>query len=514
VLRRRLGLDALIETSSNGYRYVPDRADLDLDRFDHLTALASSAGPGQARRHLELAIGLVRGELLEDEPYAAWAESHRSVYRKRFGETLVLAAESALACRDHDAAVSHARRAAELEPLSEPAARAHMLGLYALGHQDQAMAAFQLVRTHLSDELAVRPMDDTWRLLQDIAAHEPVADLLPPPAWDEPPATIDLRATHEPLLGRVAEAGVLRHAIAATTVGETSLVLVEGEAGMGKTRLMSDLTECLPGVRVGRARCSRLERELPFVPLMRAIRSALPPTADKLLGERCTDLGEAGATHTLEGIADVVDSYGPMVLVLDDAHWADPATITALAYLSSGDHPLAILAGIRPSLVTPTDPLYWLEPRARVALGPLTAEELATVDGPQLHRRTRGHPLLVAEWLRARAENALDELPVRLGPWIREQAGGDLAHQLLVTAAFIDEPFELEDVTPVLGPLTHELVDAVEGLLRAGLLDATPEGLHFRQPLLREALSASVSPWRRRLLGATLTRRSPVAAAV
>jgi DNA-binding SARP family transcriptional activator len=513
ILRRRLGLDALIETSANGYRYVPGSADLDVDRFDRLTASAASAGPGQARRDLEAAIRLVRGDLLEDEPYAAWVDPHRAAYRTRFGQTLVLAAGSALACRDHDAAVCHAERAVELEPLSESATRALMLGRYALGQQDRAIAAFQRVREGLTAELGVRPMEETWKLLRDIAAQEPVADLLPAPAWDEPPATIDLRATHGPLLGRAAESRVLHAAVAAAEAGRTALVLVEGEAGMGKSRLMADVTEGLQGMPVGRARCSRLERELLFVPLMRAIRSALPPVAGTILRDRYAALGEAGTTQTVEGVADLIDAHGPMVLVLDDAQWADPATVTTLAYLSSGDHPLAVLAGSRPSLVTPADPLYWLEPQQKVTLGPLTPDDLATVGVPDLHRRTGGHPFLVAEWLRARAEHALDELPLRLGPWIREQAGGDLAHQLLVTAALIGSPFEVDEVTPVLGPLTPELVDAADRLVRRGLLEVAPEGLRFRQPLLQEALGVSVSPWRRRVLGAMLSRRAPVAAA-
>jgi hypothetical protein len=376
------------------------------------------------------------------------------------------------------------------------------------------MAAFQRIRTQLAEELGVRPMEETWKLLRDIATHEPVADLLPAPAWDEPPATIDLRATHVPLLGRTAEMTTVRAALAGARAGSAALVVVEGEAGTGKSRLMSEGVEELEGTRVGRARCSRLERDLPFVPLLRALRSALPPSAGKMLADRGADPGDLGKTTTLDGITDLVDAHGPLVLVLDDLHWADPATITSLAYLTKGEHPLVVLAGLRPGLVTQADPVYWLEPHARVSLGPLSAEDLAPLAVPGLHRRTRGHPLLVAEWLRAQAEGALDELPVRLGPWIREQAGGDVAHQLLVTAAFIDEPFDLESLTPVLGPLTRELVDVVEGLVRCGLLDMTADGLHFRHPMLRDVLTASVSPWRRRLLELSLTRRVPVATAV
>jgi DNA-binding SARP family transcriptional activator len=517
VLRRRVGLDDLIETSPNSYRYVPERGDLDLDRFDRLTELAATAGPAQARRHLEAALRLVRGEPLEDEPYADWAETHRGVYRKKIGAAVLLAAETALACRDHDAAVAHAERAVELEPLSEAAHRALMLGLYALGRQDRAMAAFDRLRTVLGDELGLRPMDETWALLRSIHAHDPLARLLPPPAWDDPPATIDLRAPHIPLLGRTAEIRVVEGAVARARGGATSLVIIEGEAGKGKSRLLAEVTDGLHDVRVGRARCSRLERDLPFVPLLRALRSALATTTGTVLAERSLDLavaGNAGTRSVLEGIADLVDAHGPVVLVLDDAHWADPSTITALAFLSAGDHPLTILATLRPSLVTPEDALYWLEPRARLRLGPLTAEDLLPLGAPDLHRLTRGHPMLVAEWVQADAEGALDELPVRLGLWIREQSGSDSAHRLLVTAALTEEPFELEDLTAVLGPLSAELVDDVEALLRRGLLELREDGLYFRHPLLREALWASVSPSRRRLLRAALAGHVPVAAAV
>src|SRR4051794_21953055 len=101
VLRRNLGPDRahsrrLVVTEPEAYRFATDLVDLDLDRFDALVETAAREPTGPSRRSLDEALGLVRGELLEDEPYAGWALELRSTYRGRVLGARVEAADAAL----------------------------------------------------------------------------------------------------------------------------------------------------------------------------------------------------------------------------------------------------------------------------------------------------------------------------------------------------------------------------------------------------------------------------------
>ena len=120
--------------------------------------------------------------------------------------------------------------------------------------------------------------------------------------------------------------------------------MIEGEAGLGKTRLLDELAISLVGVRVGRATCSDLERHLPYVPLAAALRGALPETeldAQRLpalrqvlpeltLGELPHEFAEVDA---LEALVALIAGHAPLVLLLDDLQSADSSTLAALGYL-------------------------------------------------------------------------------------------------------------------------------------------------------------------------------------
>src|SRR5258707_13725651 len=143
-LRRHLTHDRerareLVITEAEAYRFATDLVDFDLDRFDELVERSAREPTWVARRSLEQALALVRGELLEDEPYAVWAQDLRGTYQGRGLGAHLDAADAALAELDYAGALPHPDASAELDRFSERAQRTASLALYALGPQPEAL---------------------------------------------------------------------------------------------------------------------------------------------------------------------------------------------------------------------------------------------------------------------------------------------------------------------------------------------------------------------------------------
>ena len=515
IVRRRLAPARLIDTLPHAYRFAVERADLDLDRFDALIERAGDLGPSEQRQSLELALALVRGDVAEDDPFAPWAEHDRARYGAIAVRAHLDAARAALTCRDLDAAHTHGERALARDVLSEEACRVLMLAAYACGRQGEALRHFEDCRTMLGRELGVEPMPETERLCRLIRQHVDPNELLPAPAWDQIPAAIDLRAPNVPFLGRTSELDHVTGLIdSAMTARRYSLVHVVGASTLGKTRLVVEVMARMSRVSVGKARCARVESQLPFVLLAMAVLAALPPDAPDPLAAVLSELGahatEADQLRSLETLARTIVANGPTVLVLDDAQWADTATLTALSYLRHRCRavPLAVVVTFDPLLVDTGHPLTALRPEAVVSLGPLGRAEVDEVGWPGLYDRTRGHPLLVAACLETRDHGHSEELVLRLSPWVLERAAevGEQAQRLLVTAAVLGRPFSPEDLSTFVGDDLEEAARELEALCRRGLLVADESGFDFTAPLLREILAASISPARRRLVRERLDR--------
>ena len=361
-LRRHLTLDRerareLVVTEAEAYRFATDLADLDLDRFDALVERSAREPTRLARRSLEQALALVRGELLEDEPYALWAQDLRGTYQGRVLGARLDAADAALAELDYADALAHTHAAAALDRFSERAQRTAMLALYALGRQHEALQVYRRFCALIDGELGLEPTAQTRALQSAILRQEDVRALIPRPI--EPPRQ-DSGKCSVRLLGRAGELATLERAARQALGGSFALLLVEGEAGLGKTRLLDELATSLAGVRVGRANCSELERHLPYVPLATALRDAL--TRAELTGQRRAALGkimpeltpagpsaEFAEIDVLEALVDVLAEHAPLLLVLDDLQWADRATVTALSYLQrrGAAIPVALVTAVR-----------------------------------------------------------------------------------------------------------------------------------------------------------------------
>lgn len=514
-LRRHLRSDQgcaseLIVTERAAYRFAVERATIDIDRFDELLARAGRAATEAGRRSLIGALTLAAADVLEDEPYAEWAQELRGTYRGRVIGANLEAADAALIARDFRAGLSHAQAAERLDPFSERAHRMEMLALYAMGRSHEALEAHRRFRARLVGELGLEPNAETRSLEAAILRQDELASLLPRPSRE-----MQLRRSGQPWLlfvGRRRELAALEETLGSALGGEFAVVLVEGEAGIGKSRLLDEFASTLDGVRVGRARCSALERHLERVPLASALRGVLDgldldaadlPSLGGILPELAPRDRPAvfGEIDVLEAVVEVVRRAAPLVIILDDLHHADPATVAALEYLRRRccDCPVMVVAALRDDEAPIDHPLRSLAVSSTIHLEPLTEVELAPLGIADVQRRTGGHPALVANLI---ASGSDPDLRGSLGELLiaRCRAEGPVALRTLLTAATLPEPFDPEVLAALLDADPIDLVEELERLCDRRILRVDGVRFRFRYAILRDVLHAAVSPARDRLL--------------
>ena len=514
VLRRHLAADGdrareLVVTEAEAYRFATELVALDLDCFDQLLERSAREPTGRAREALEHALDLVRGEVLEDEPYTAWALDLRGSYQGRVLGARLDAADAALAEFDFAAALAHAEAATTLDQFSERAHRSEMLALYALGRTHEALSRYRTYRKRLDEELGLEPAAETRALEAAVIRQEDVRSLLPRPIQS---AHADAGGHAVRFLGRRAELHTLLHTVQRRVDDSLTLIQIEGETGLGKTRLLDELQGQLQGVRIGRATCSLLERHLPYVPLATALREALAgveldperrPALRQILPELALNTPKPNVDEidVLEALVSLLAEHAPIVLLLDDLHYADARTVAALGYLRRRGVGLAgaIVTTSRHFGPSPGRPPHRLEADARIQLEALSTGDLAPLGIPDLHDTTGGDPRLVAEALtNGHAAGPSETLTEALLAQCR--AEGDWPYRVLVASSVLEQPFEPEPLADLLGVDAAELVETLEQLCERRILRVDGFRFRFRYELVRAVLLESISPARQRLL--------------
>lgn len=424
----------------------PDACWLDVAAFDAALAQAATAEAAgdlpAACQALATAVGFYEGDLLPtcyDDWIAAERERLHQVHLRALSRLVTLLE----GLRAYDEAIRYAQRLAQQDLLHEPAVQRLMRLHLASGNRADALRVYHACATLLRRELGVDPSTETQ------AIHLQVLN-----AEDAPVAAASSLPSIPPLVGRQAEwtqlLGVWRRAAA----GHPQMVLLDGETGIGKTRLIEELIRWVTArqqtaVWIG---CAATEHALPYAPVaallrVSALNNRLTRLAPGWLGEISRLLPELAATQPglpssgpmtepwqrqrlFQALAEVIlsaDPHGfaraaPLLLCLDDLQWADPDTLDWLLYLlnAAGAAPLLVLGTTCCCELEADNPVEALAQKlqrrgllTRIELGalpPAAAAELAQQaagrslsadEAARLYCETEGNPLFVVEMAQA-----------------------------------------------------------------------------------------------------------------
>jgi tetratricopeptide (TPR) repeat protein len=355
---RKLLPDGTLLTRGTGYELAVEPRAVDLFRAEQLLAEARKSEPEASARLLREALALWRGPALADLD-----EPATRLERGRLEDLRLIALEERIAA---DLALGrHADLIGELEilvsdfPHRERFHEQLMLALYRSGRQTEALAAYRRARAAL-DEVGIEPGERLRQLELRILAHDPDLLLLPPLVVNEIVLPAPLRvASPFPFVGRSDALATLRSLLGlAHDRGGGQVAVVGGEAGSGKTRLLRELASEAAGdgmlVLYG---SSQPVGGPPYEPIVEALEFLIRETdADALdaclaggRGEIARLVPELGppapaaddpdtARHRLErAVVDLLTRASrqhPLVVVLDDIHWADPASLHVLRRLA------------------------------------------------------------------------------------------------------------------------------------------------------------------------------------
>ncbi len=539
-----------LRTIGGGYVLEIDADALDSERFERLLAEARRAAALErhavAHELLRNALALWRGPALVD--FAAEPFAHVDATRLdelRIDAQQELAAAS-LACGRVAEAISTLQPLVGANPLREQPVGHLMVALYRSGRQSDALDAYRALRVALRDELGLDPSPELRRLEQLILEQASNLELVSlgtaGRAHNLPAAAL---VASPRFVGRTEELAWLGAEWHAACRGEPRLAIVQGEPGIGKTRVAAEFAErCYRGgTTVLWGRCIE-EASAPFEALAGALGplvGAADPTTPlwhlfgvpDALGLRSDPDVERHrmfqlVTELLERTA--VDA--PVLLVLDDMQWADPSTLALLVHFLRAAPPVCVLvlATVRTTELSSAHAFRTtvneLRRDGRAAHHEVGGLQPAEVDslvanlvsagtpknfGTLVQARTGGNPYFVTALLRQLDESGesdlerfdqldlpetvrgvIDSRVARLDPAARE---------VLEVAAVVGVEFDATLVDEVTGfplPMFARLLDEIDA---AGIAHPGDGGVYvFSHALVRDVLYRGVGPARRALL--------------
>jgi DNA-binding SARP family transcriptional activator len=547
-LRGALG-PGIILGGRQGYRLGREpgvRVDLDVaarycDQAEHRLAIAVSVARAAAERAIEM---LSTGTAVADEPYAAWADVARDELHALLRRARLAAAEAAVAMGDPRSALRFAAAAIAADPLDEAAYRWYMSASDAAGEPAKALTAYATLRDRLSAELGADPAPRTRQLhlaiLREQRPDPPRSgpDPGPPARPETAPSTRPYPGQQArvhrrpPLVGRDAETAALLEAWSRAAAKDAGLVMIVGEAGIGKTALAEDLVAEVAdgGATVLHTRCYEAERSLFLQPVLEAVAPAVSrmpagvlrgllgehadaavavlPEAAALLGppppwRGSPDLERRRSFQAMSALLCGMAARTPVLFFVDDLQYAGQSTVEFLHYLARHVHDCRLLAVVTVRAEHAAEIGSVLDPvAARVEVGPLSAAavgQLARAAGQgglasSIVQRTRGHTLFVVEVLRAIAGGDPD-VPesLRSAVQARVRQTGAAADALLRAASVLGSSVDPLVLGDLLGLPPANVLELCELALEARLLVVSGRDYEFANDLIREVMYATTA---------------------
>ena len=578
----------ILVTQSPGYVLRVPEGTLDSARFEALAARGRALlaeDPSAARPLLDEALALWRGSALADFAFESFAQSEAA----RLDELRLVAQEDRIQADldlgAHDAAVPQLEAAVSANPLRERLTGMLMLALYRAGRQADALGAYQSARNTLVEELGIDPSPSLRRLEADILAQAPSLDWRSPGGETvaapeprvahapEPPEPSRLNESfgesaapgaEMPMVGRRKELERLVAGLDRAAAGRGGAVLVQGEPGIGKTRLVQELLaraaeRAIPWAWGGSIEGGGTPAYWPWVEVIRSLftRSDIAPPAQ---GAGMSELAQVvpeiqsltGPTEVpaaldpetarlrlfeaMTGILAGASTMKPLVVVLDDLQWADAASFQLLSYLAPKlrESHLLLVGTYRPAEIGPGHPLrdclatlsrHQVVDRVELeGLGELEVADLieaatgAVVPGrtvAAVRTRTEGNPFFVTELARLLASEhdlaAAGGLGRAVPAGVRDVVRRRLRRlpeetmAVLSLAAVAGRDFELRVLEAAAELNSERTLELVEAALMSGLVLENPDlvgRFRFSHDLVRETILEELTASRRARLHA------------
>ncbi len=497
---------------SEGRAYLLDLlpSEVDAGRF---SALVEQARIDRRRQRAVAALAtLDLAEALWRGPAFAGCEDLDALRpdRERLEQLRLVAREeraiALLGCERIDDAIGVAERLIVDDPYREVAWAIRIVALARSGRRGRALEAFDEVTRRFADDLGIAPGSDLRRVAEAVRLDD-VDGLL---EWA---GQVDAEAVTAPrtvLVGRDDELATAAEVVQQAQRSGLRLLVVRGEAGIGKTALLEALLDAddQAGGRFVAGRCDR-QGVVPLQPALQALRQVIGPgggaagveLARLVAGEADdqlprTDDAVVARHRMLDLIGQVVaetSRRGASVLVFDDMQWADPLTLALVDHIAREVRaaPVVLALGVRsdPRGRTPLD--GWLAdvgidvPLTELDLGPIGRDDVARlvgdgVDASQVHEASGGNPLYA----------------LQLGRFLEERADGDASLpeglrrvcraridqldprvvEVLEAMSVLGPSAWLGDVARLLGTTREQVASAVAGGRQAGVL-AWSDGL-------------------------------------
>jgi DNA-binding SARP family transcriptional activator/tetratricopeptide (TPR) repeat protein len=561
VVRKALGgtEGAVLRQEGEALALIPAAVEVDVATFER----AVREGTPEA---LARAAALYRGDLLagsavDEAPFEEWLIGERERLRELALEGLAKLLAHQRRGGATEAAIGTALRLLTLDPLQEVVHRT-LMRLYAgLGRRGTALRQYQQCVSVLGRELGVEPEAETKQLYQEILRQRPLRGAVIEPVIGDPSVhervvTSRTSVAEIALIGRAPELKELRGALERACAGQGSVVAVLGEAGIGKTRLLSELIETAEaqGARVLVGRSYESEQVLPFGPWVDAFRTGhaiddlrgLAPAWRAELAHLLPELtgadiepskGSPDFLRVFEGVTGAISMLAgsrPLLLVLEDLHWADEMSVRLLAFLGRRLHALRVLVAVTIrqeeladaailrrildelqreghlwSLPLPAlSRAYTLELVHTLARSGSDETDLARL-GEHAWDASAGNPFVVVETVRSQAQGI--GLSVHPGTLVLSEAVRQLVTRrlerlsergrlLTTVAAVIGREFEFALLQRAAGLGDAEAAEGVEELVRRRVLQGVGERFDFAHDRIREVARAELLAPRRRVL--------------